>query len=127
MGKGKPERSPMQAQDTRNIPEIVRITDIEGIRTAVVLSDLDRYKADHVHAILERAAAGQTEFILSLQCDYCDSYALAMIIAISRQIGEGCIIVANDRVRRILGVTGLDKIFRLAPSVADAVESLRSA
>ena len=117
----------MQAQEAKNGSEIVRVTDIEGIRTAVVLSDLDRFKSDHVHAILEHAAAGRTEFILSLQCDYCDSYALAMIIAFSRQIGEGCVIVTNDRVRRIIDVTGLDKVLRLAPSIADAVELLRSA
>ena len=117
----------MQAREMKDVDSpVVQLTDLDGIRTAVVLSDIDRHSADRLHAVLEDAATGRTEFILSLQSEYCDSYGLAMIIAFARQIGEGCVIASNERIRRIIDIAGLQKVLRLADTVADAVDLLVS-
>lgn len=73
---------------------------------------------------------GRTRFVLDLSnLTYIGSLGLRVLVSLHNQVQpQGRVVLCNAsaNIRSILQVTKLDKLFRLYPSRADAIDALKS-
>lgn len=105
-------------------------TEVDGARVVALEGEIDLVNADAVeHALIELAADGGPRVCVDLcGVSFMDSSALAALIkGRQRVIGAGgdfAVACIPGPVARILDVTGLDQIMRVAGSREDAVALL---
>jgi len=95
-----------------------------------VLGELDLHSAGSLQARIEEAAtlgAGTVLVDLS-EISFIDSSALEVLVRESKRLegrGHSLVLVTNDpRTRRILEVTGLDRVLRAYATLQDALDEL---
>ena len=113
-------------------PDSFRVESVRNERHAVVLvaGDLDAATAPRLHAELAQLAAdGIDRIVLDLRrMTFVDSFGLGVIVNAKKRLsrhGNSLCLVAGDEqrtLRRVLEITGLDKVLPVHPSVTDAVD-----
>ncbi len=106
-----------------------------GLRVVSVRGELDLGTAPGLEGPLEQAVAAGEPLLLDLSaCEFIDSTGIAMIVRASQQLGggngEGAKIVicsANEQVRRVLEITGVESSIPVLASRAEALAALRGA
>ncbi|MET7478172.1 STAS domain-containing protein [Streptomyces sp. NPDC005648] len=89
--------------------------------------EIDVYTAPKLReAILELVDAGASHIIADLrEVEFLDSTGLGALIGAQNRLrtrdGSFRLVIASDRILRIFRITGLDKVFEIHASVADAV------
>jgi anti-sigma B factor antagonist len=114
------------------IPFAASSAEIEdGIRVIVVRGELDLSTAPELEEPLEQAVStGDASILIDLSaCEFIDSTGIALIVrAWQRLDGNGNRVVicsANDQVRRVLEVTGLELSIPIHDNREEALAVLR--
>jgi anti-sigma B factor antagonist len=95
-----------------------------------VSGELDLYTAEHVrNGIDEADAVGADTVVLDLsESSFIDSTALGVLVQETKRLegrGHSLVLVTNDpRIRRVLEVTGLDRVFLTYATLPDALSDL---
>jgi anti-sigma B factor antagonist len=95
-----------------------------------VSGELDLYTAEHVrNGIDEADAVGADTVVLDLsESSFIDSTALGVLVQETKRLegrGHSLVLVTNDpRIRRVLEVTGLDRVFLTYATLHDALSDL---
>ena len=103
----------------------------DGIRVIAVRGELDLSTAPGLEEPLEQAVSpGDASILIDLsECEFIDSTGIALIVrAWQRLDGNGNRVVlcsANDQVRRVLEVTGLELSIPIHGSREEALAALR--
>jgi len=98
----------------------------KSVNVIVVQGDLDAYSAPRLREVLTDLIAGGSDWIVVDCCtlEYIDSSGLGALVAGLKQMSDhnGTLALAepNDSVRRVLQVTGLDRLFPLYGNLAEA-------
>ena len=107
-------------------------TEVDGVRVIAVSGELDLSTAPDLEGPLDAAVdGGGTAVLIDLaQCEFIDSTGIALIVrAWQRLDGNGggglAICCPNDQVRRVLGVSGLDRSIPVQASRDAGVAHLR--
>jgi anti-sigma B factor antagonist len=103
--------------------------DADLVDVIVLEGDLDAYSAPRLRTLLAMLIDGGATFIVmdcgALNC--VDSSGLGALVAALKQISDNSGVLAlaqiNDDVRRVLQITGLDRLIPLYPDVAKAREA----
>lgn len=103
-----------------------------GVRVVAVRGELDLGTAPELAGPLDQAVAAGEPLLLDLSaCEFIDSTGIAMIVRASQQLGgangEGAgiaICSANDQVRRVLEITGVEQSIPVHASRDDALAAL---
>jgi anti-sigma B factor antagonist len=101
-----------------------------GDRSAVLVirGELDMHNSDDVNHVLDRLQEGGMgdHLIVDLTgCTFIDSIGLSVLIAAQHVARSPLnIVVTSEALRKVLSVTGLDSIFRLHETKAEALEEL---
>jgi len=96
-----------------------------------VSGELDLYTAERVQAGIDEAGAvGADTVIVDLSgISFIDSTALGMLVQETKRLegrGHSLVLVTNDpRTRRVLEVTGLNRVLRTYATLHDALSALR--
>jgi anti-sigma B factor antagonist len=111
----------------------LRITTAQLGSSAYVVSvtgELDVSNAERFADECERVIGlGATRMVVDLVgLTFMDSVALGILTKEAKRLrssGGECVVVADDpRIRRVFEITGLDRIFRIERSLAEAIEEL---
>lgn len=107
--------------------------EIEDIAVVKVPKELDitisdRFKSCVVEELLEER---KSKIVLDFSsCEYIDSSGLGVVISIYKRsiMGGGTTILAglNKEVKRVLSITGLDRVLKAKDTVEEAVEEAKS-
>jgi len=109
---------------------MVVVSELNGVRTASVVGDLDLSNAQAIRESLETAAEDRDKFVVSFErCGYCDSSGIAILVALQHRLGDGLAVVVppEAQLRRILSIVGIDRVMRIASSVEEAIAELAAA
>lgn len=109
----------------------------DGLRVIAVRGELDLSTAADLEAPLEEAiAAGDAAVLIDLsKCEFIDSTGIALIVRAWQRLdadadGEGngrvAVCCANDQVRRVLEITGLELSIPLHETRERALAALRT-
>ncbi|MFD3545146.1 STAS domain-containing protein [Streptomyces sp. NPDC058655] len=96
----------------------------------IVAGELDQYSAPSLGDALSRIpAAFAPGLVLDLSgLTYCDSTGITVLVAAYRRAEAGgtrmAIAGLNAHLTRVFGTVGLDQLFSLRPTVADAVRTV---
>lgn len=104
--------------------------DIEGIRVASVIGEINDENVDLVRRALKNAARGAEKCIVSLErCTSCDASGIAMLVSIRQEIDSGLVTVLPDgsNLREILRVAGLDHLIMTVDTVDGAIRKIKGA
>lgn len=99
----------------------------DDVCVVTVSGEVDVHTAAQLRATLDdEIAAGHTKIVLDLDdVGFLDSTGLGVLVGrlklVRNHSGWLRIVCSNDRVMRVFRITGLDKVFGIHPSVADAV------
>ena len=113
----------------------LRVTTAQlGIDTFVVSAagELDLYTVDSLERELGGAvAAGASRVVVDLVAvTFIDSVALGAITRLARRLrvaqGELVVVADDRRIARVFEITGLNRVFRIERSLAEAVDQLVS-
>lgn len=103
-------------------------TSVVGGRTVVqVVGEIDVYTAPQLRERLDREIeAGRYDLVVDLSdVTFMDSTGLGVLVGRLKQIrlGDGSmrLVCTSDRVLKVFVITGLDKVFTIYPTVAEAV------
>lgn len=103
---------------------------VDDGRTVVqVAGEIDVYTAPQLREHLDREIeAGVTQLVVDLSgVTFMDSTGLGVLVGRLKQIrlhdGSMKIVCAHDRVLKVFVITGLDKVFSIFPTVAEALEA----
>jgi anti-sigma B factor antagonist len=119
-----------EARATKRIPMDFKISSERPggtIGLVTVTGEIDVYTSPRVRsAMLELFEAGCTSLIVDLSnVDYLDSSGLGVLVAGLKRArehgGEVHIVTSKVRIMRVLEVTGLDKIFSISSTAAEAL------
>ncbi len=99
-----------------------------------VRGELDLGTAPELEGPLEEAVSAAEPLLIDLSgCEFIDSTGIAMIVRTWQQLGEGdgdsrrvVICSANDQVRRVLEITGLELSIPIHGSREEGLAALRS-
>ena len=95
-----------------------------------VWGELDLYTAERLRARIDEAGAvGADTVLVDLsEVSFVDSTALAVLVQETKRLegrGHSLVLVTNDpRTRRVVEVTGLDRVLRSFPTLQDALTQL---
>ncbi|HEY1852944.1 MAG TPA: STAS domain-containing protein [Solirubrobacterales bacterium] len=106
-----------------------------GLRAVAVRGELDLGTAPELEGPLEEAVAANEPLLIDLSdCEFIDSTGIAMIVRAWQRLAEGdgasqrvVICSANEQVRRVLEITGLEHSIPVHKSREQALASLRDA
>jgi anti-sigma B factor antagonist len=106
-----------------------------GVRVVVVRGELDLGTAPELEGPLAEAVGADEPLLVDLsECDFIDSTGIAMIVRAWQQLANGdggsermAICSANEQVRRVLEITGLEHSIPVLGSRDEALAKLRSA
>lgn len=99
----------------------------DGVCVVTVKGEVDVHTAAQLRLALdEEIAGGRTRIVLDLDgVGFLDSTGLGVLVGrlklVRNHSGWLRIVCSNDRVLRVFRITGLDKVFGIHPSVAEAV------
>ncbi len=99
----------------------------DDVCVVTVSGEVDVHTAAQLRATLDdEIAAGRTKIVLDLDgVGFLDSTGLGVLVGrlklVRNHSGWLRIVCSNDRVLRVFRITGLNKVFGIHPSVADAV------
>ena len=99
----------------------------DDVCVVTVTGEVDVHTAAQLRVALdEEIAAGHTRIVLDLDgVGFLDSTGLGVLVGrlklVRNHSGWLRIVCSNDRVLRVFRITGLDKVFGIHPSVAEAV------
>ncbi|GAA4410046.1 anti-sigma factor antagonist BldG [Fodinibacter luteus] len=99
----------------------------DDVSVVTVAGEVDVYTAAQLRAALdEEIAAGRPCLVVDLeQVTFLDSTGLGVLVGrlklVRNQSGWLKIVCSNDRILRVFRITGLDKVFGIHASVADAL------
>lgn len=102
-------------------------TDREDVAIMTVSGEVDVYTAPQLRSALEeRVAEAQTRVVVDLQgVTFIDSTGLGVLVGrlkALRKVGGSLRVVCTDeRILRLFGITGLDRVLPLHDSVDDAL------
>ncbi|MFC7490027.1 MULTISPECIES: anti-sigma factor antagonist [unclassified Knoellia] len=105
----------------------VASTEREGVTIVTVSGEVDVYTAPQLRSALEeRIAAGQIALIVDLQdVGFLDSTGLGVLVgrlkAVRKLNGWLRVVCTNERIIRIFGITGLDKVIPIHDTVDAAL------
>jgi anti-sigma B factor antagonist len=112
--------------------EPFRVESVRNERHAVVLvvGDLDAATAPRLHEeLVQLAEAGIDRIVLDVRrMTFVDSFGLGVIVAAKKRLSQDgnalCLVADEDQrtLRRVLQITGLDKVLPVHGSVTEAVE-----
>lgn len=108
----------------------------DGVRVVAVRGELDLSTAADLESPLEDAvASGNAAVLIDLSdCEFIDSTGIAMIVRAWQRLdraadgeGDGKVVIcsANDQVRRVLEITGLELSIPIHSSRDEALTALR--
>jgi anti-anti-sigma factor len=108
----------------------------DGIRIIVVRGELDLSTASNLEAPLDEAISSQDGSVLIdlTDCEFIDSTGIALIVRAWQRLdrdangeGSGRVVIcsANDQVRRVLEITGLELSIPIHSSRDEALAALR--
>lgn len=103
---------------------------IDGVEVVSFKGELDLFHRDELRDCLERAFAERLPVVLDLEgCEFIDSSGIAVLIHASRKLngswGLGFSLAsAQDGVRRVLDVTGIDRVIDSYLTREDAISAL---
>ena len=122
-----------RADSVRPVVPPLRITTAQLGSSAYVISVTGELDVSNAEQFSEESARvidrGATRMVVDLVgLSFMDSAALgALTKAANRMRAEGgeCVVVVDDpRIRRVFEITGLERIFRIERSLAEAIEEL---
>ena len=99
----------------------------DDVCVVTVTGEVDVHTAAQLRVALDdEIAAGSTRIVLDLDgVGFLDSTGLGVLVGrlklVRNHSGWLRIVCSNDRVLRVFRITGLDKVFGIHPSVAEAV------
>ncbi|MEO5748588.1 MAG: STAS domain-containing protein [Ornithinibacter sp.] len=99
----------------------------DDVCVVTVTGEVDVHTAAQLRVALdEEIAAGHARIVLDLDgVGFLDSTGLGVLVGrlklVRNHSGWLRIVCSNDRVLRVFRITGLDKVFGIHPSVAEAV------
>lgn len=105
----------------------VSMTERDDVVIVTVAGEVDVYTAPQLRSALEeRLAAGQNKIVVDLQgVAFIDSTGLGVLVgqlkALRKVDGSLRIVCSDERILRLLAITGLDQILPLHDSVDDAL------
>jgi stage II sporulation protein AA (anti-sigma F factor antagonist) len=108
----------------------------DGVRVIVVRGELDLSTATDLEGPLEEAISSQDDSVLIdlTDCEFIDSTGIALIVRAWQQLdraadgdGSGRVVIcsANDQVRRVLEITGLELSIPIYSTRDEALSALR--
>lgn len=110
-----------------------RVESVRDEQHAVVLvaGDLDAATAPRLHdELVQLASEGIDRIVLDLRrMTFVDSFGLGVIVNAKKRLSQQgnalCIVAGEDQrtLRRVLEITGLDRVLPVHASVADAVDA----
>ncbi|MFI8257882.1 STAS domain-containing protein [Streptomyces filamentosus] len=104
---------------------------VPGVTVLVVEGELDHHTAPLLADFLgEEAFVPDARVVLDLAgLAYCDSTGVTVLVtAYQKAHAARCVLVLaglNDDLSRVFGIMGLDQVFTLVPTVADALGPAR--
>jgi anti-sigma B factor antagonist len=110
--------------------------EVDGVRIVAVRGELDLSTAPDLEGPLNAALdGGRASVLIDLsQCEFIDSTGIALIVRAWQQLdrgsdngGSGKLVIcsANDQVRRVLDVSGLDQSIPVHATREDGLAALR--
>jgi anti-sigma B factor antagonist len=108
---------------------LVDTTDRDGWTVVQVAGEVDLYTAPKLKERLgELTTGGHIRLVVDLRgVEFLDSTGLGVLIGALKRCREkgGSLVLAGARepVRKVLGITGLDRVFTVRETVEDAVSS----
>ena len=100
------------------------ISEVEGVRVVSISGSFDIGNAPEVSSELYHAAAGQRALVVVLErCRRIDIDAIASLVALHRRFGDRLVLVGAAH-HRAFQTACVDKVFRMEPTVDDAVRYL---
>lgn len=105
----------------------VTTSQLDDVCVITVGGEVDVHTAAQLRGALDdEIAAGRTKIVLDLDgVGFLDSTGLGVLVGrlklVRNHSGWMRIVCSNDRVLRVFRITGLDKVFGIHPSVAEAV------
>lgn len=112
-----------------SFPMQITISEQDGVAVVALVGSLDALTADTLTAALEaQTRAGQTRFVAALAgLDYTSSAGLRVLLATVRDArrrgGDLRLAAVQERVQRVLELSGFTSILRSFPDVPGAVAS----
>jgi anti-anti-sigma factor len=115
-------------------PFEVKVGDLEaGVRTVTVRGELDLSTAPDLEGPLHGALDGEASVLIDLsECEFIDSTGIALIVRAWQSLdsnGNGSALVicsANDQVRRVLEITGLELSIPVHETRDEALAAIRA-
>jgi anti-anti-sigma factor len=108
----------------------------DGVRVVAVRGELDLGTAPELEGPLEEAIGAREPLLIDLsECEFIDSTGIAMIVRAWQQLangdgdGDGRVVIcsANEQVRRVLEITGLELSIPVHETRDAALAALRDA
>jgi anti-sigma B factor antagonist len=119
------------SSDTVTSVQIIVRAHIEGDWTVLtVAGELDVVGAPEVRqAVMDAVKDGRCCLVLDLSgVDFIDSFGIGVLVGALKRVrlldGDLMMVVPEPRVRRVLEVCDLDRVFTLHRSLADALETV---
>src|ERR1700676_3574071 len=109
---------------------MISVREADGFRIASIVGDVDVSNVDLIRESLKHAARGAEKCIVSLErCNYCDTTGIAMLIGVRSDIESGIVAVVPDgsNLRRVLALTGFDRVVLTVDTVDGAIRQMRRA
>ena len=107
-------------------------SDVDGWTVVAASGEIDVAAAPVLRdRLVQLIADGTTQVVVDLEnVDFIDSTGLGVLVGAVRRArssdGDVRLVCTNSRILKIFGVTGLDEVFVIAGTVADAVGSGRT-
>jgi anti-sigma B factor antagonist len=105
----------------------VSTNEVNGARVVVVGGEVDVYTAPLLRdALDQQIAAGHVHLVVDLDAvEFMDSTGLGVLVGrlklVRNRSGWLRVVCSNDRVLKVFGITGLDRVFTIADSIDAAV------
>lgn len=105
----------------------LQVADIDGWSVISPVGELDLASAPQVRQLgVQLVADGARQVVLDLGgVDFVDSMGLAVLVGLRKRLaavgGELRVARPGDQARRVLGLTGLDLVVEVLPTLDDAV------
>jgi len=105
----------------------VATTERDDVTIVTVSGEVDVYTAPQLRSALEeRIAAGHTALIVDLQdVGFLDSTGLGVLVgrvkAVKKVDGWLRVVCTNERILRLFGITGLDRVIAIHDSIDEAL------
>ena len=104
----------------------INVTEQDGWAVVTVTGEVDVATAPRLREEIVRLGSdGSTQLAIDLEAvDFLDSMGLGVLVGALKRVrthqGELVVVCTNDRILRIFGITGLDRVFDIRDTVAAA-------